>query len=135
MKIEIIVTQKDDIEDEVIDTLNSEEIERKIQDIIIEKVTEERQYENQDTTNKVNKINKEKEEVEINKNQINMVTTRSMELVDSNKRTNKTKIIKGIECKPEELIELQQNDESFKNIREKIMDEKTDIVEGGSIYF
>ena len=55
MKIEIIIAQEDNIEDIVIDAINSEEIEQRIQDVIIEKVTEEKQYEIQGVANKVNK--------------------------------------------------------------------------------
>ena len=67
--------------------------------------------------------------------EVNMVTTRSMELVDKNKKGTQVKVIKGIECIPEELIILQQNDETLKNIRDKLVDEDANTDEGGTIYF
>ena len=128
-KIEVIVTQEENIDDRIIEVVNSEDIEQKIQDVIIEKVTEREQY-----NKNIHLENKNERDVEINKDEINMVTTRSMELTDRNKKETQAKIIQGIECKPEELIKLQQNDDSLKNIRNKITEENTNV-EGGSYYF
>ena len=58
-----------------------------------------------------------------------------MELTDRNEKGTQAKVIQGIECKPEELIKLQQSDESLKNIRNKITNENTNVEEGGSYYF
>ena len=116
---EIINEKRTDIEDIVIETENSRDREIEIQDVIMKKLSED-----------TNEIKSQSERVEIN-----MVTTRSMELTDKNKKGTQIKVIKGIECKPEEIILLQQNDETLKNIRGKIVNEDSEIDEGGSIYF
>ena len=116
---EILVEEENAADDIVIETENSKYIESEIQDVIMRKLLENNETENTDN-----------EIVEVK-----MVTTRSMELIDKNKKGTQIKTIKGIECKPEELIVLQQDDETLKNIRSKLVDEDANIDEGGSIYF
>ena len=108
-----------DIGDIIIESENSRDLEIEIQDVIMKKLSED-----------TNEIKSQSERVKIN-----MVTTRSMELTDKNKKGTQMKVIKGIKCKPEEVIILQQNDETLKNIRGKIVNEDSEMDEGGSIYF